>query len=394
MNATARQWRFWGWGFALFILILWALRDMLGPFVAGMAIAYLLDPLVDRLEKHRTPRWLAAGLTLFGFLLLLLLALALLVPLLQAQIIQLIDAIPGWVAWLKTELLPQIEGLLRRLPREEMSRLQEAASAYAGTAVGWTADVLKGLFNQGIALVDIASALLITPIVAFYLLRDWDNLIGHLDRLLPRQHAAIIRQQAKAVDTTLSGFVRGQASVCLCLGAFYAITLSATGLPFAIIVGMTAGLLSFIPFVGSLVGFAASVGIALFQFDEPWRIGVVAGVFVLGQALEGNALTPKLVGDRVGLHPVWIMFALMAGGALFGFVGVLLAVPVAAVIGVLVRFLLSQYRLSQIYQGADFAEAATDAATRQGVPADPLPAPAAPPGDAQGRIAQDSLPPA
>ena len=347
---AARQWRFWLWTLIVFIGLVWLLRSVLAPFVAGMAIAYLLDPLVDRLERRGMPRWAGTTIVLLGFALALVLSLLLLVPLLQGQAMQLVQTIPSWINWARDEALPYVQHLMEQLPQEDMDRLRGAVGDYAGTAVSWTADLLKGVLTQGVALVDIVSVVLITPIVAFYLLRDWDRLIDNVDSWLPRQHIDTIREQARAVDNTLSGFVRGQATVCLVLGVFYAVALTMAGLKFGLIIGMVAGLLSFIPFVGSLVGFMASVGVALFQFDEMWRVAIVAGIFFFGQAIEGNVLTPKLVGDKVGLHPVWVIFALMAGGALFGFVGILLAVPMAAVIGVLVRFVLGQYLDSRIYR--------------------------------------------
>lgn len=351
MNAQGRQWRFWAWTFAIFILLIWLLRSMLAPFVAGMAVAYLLDPVVDRLEVRRVPRWAATTLVLAGFVLALALALVLLVPLIQDQIAQLIHIAPEWIAWAKKEILPAVQQWLKRLSPSDVQRLRDAAGDYAGTAVGWTAEILRNVVDRGIALVDILSVIFITPIVAFYLLRDWDRLVETVDGWLPRHHVETIREQARAVDATLAGFVRGQATVCLALGSFYALALTAAGLDFGLVIGMISGLLSFIPFVGTLFGFVASVGIALFQFDETWRIGLVVGLFLFGQAIEGNILTPKLVGDKVGLHPVWVIFALMAGGALFGFVGVLLAMPVAAVLGVLARFALKHYTESSFYRG-------------------------------------------
>ncbi|WP_114391845.1 AI-2E family transporter [Oleisolibacter albus] len=346
-----RQVRFWLIGFSVFVLLLWLLGEVLGPFVAGMAVAYLLDPLVDRLERSRVPRWLATTLVLLSFVVVVLLALLLLFPLLRGQVEQLIHSVPGWVEWARNEAMPKLEALVARLAPEDVERLRTAVGDYAGTAVSWVGNVLRGVFSGGVAIVDIISVLLITPVVAFYMLRDWDKLLTAIDGWLPRPHAETIREQAREVDRTLAGFVRGQASVCLALGLFYAVALSLSGLKFGLIVGLFAGLLSFIPYVGSLTGFLASVGIAFFQYDEMWRVGLVAGIFIVGQAVEGNVLTPKLVGDRVGLHPVWVMFALLAAGSLFGFVGVLLAVPVAAVIGVLVRFGLRQYMASPLYIG-------------------------------------------
>ncbi|MFV3073426.1 AI-2E family transporter [Niveispirillum fermenti] len=351
MTRANRHWRFWAWGFVIFIAIVWLLRSMLAPFVAGMAIAYLLDPVTDRLEEQGMPRWAATTVVLSGFTLVLVLAFLLLLPLLQNQVVQLVQMAPEWIAWAKREVMPMIQRFMQRLSPADMEKLRDAAGGYAGTAVSWTADMLRNLVSRGIAIVDVLTMLFIMPIVAFYLLRDWDRLIATINDWLPRHYAATIREQARAVDATLAGFVRGQATVCLVLGAFYAVALTIAGLSFGLVIGMVSGILSFIPFVGSLVGFAASVGIALFQFDEFWRVLLVAGIFIFGQAVEGNILTPKLVGDKVGLHPVWVIFALMAGGALFGFVGVLLAVPVAAVIGVLARFALKQYMESSLYRG-------------------------------------------
>jgi len=348
--APERQLRFWLVGLVVFVLLLWALSGVLLPFVAGMAVAYLLDPLTDRLERAM-PRWAATTVVLLSFALVALLAVMLLIPLLRSQIEQLVQAIPAWAAWVRDVLIPDLERRFAALAPEDVERLRAAASDYVGTLLSWAGGVARGVLSGGVAFFDVLSVVLITPIVAFYLLRDWDKLTATIDSWLPRPHAAVIRAQVVQVDETLSGFVRGQATVCLVLGVFYALALSLAGLNFALVVGLVAGFLSFIPYVGSAVGFLASVGIAFFQFDEIWRVGLVAGIFIFGQAVEGNVLTPKLVGDKVGLHPVWVIFALLAGGSLFGFVGVLLAVPVAAVIGVLTRFLLSQYMTSSLYTG-------------------------------------------
>jgi len=347
-----RQLRFWLLGALLLIVLLWLLRGILLPFVLGMAIAYMLDPVTDRLERWRLPRWLAATLVLLSFALLAILALVLLVPLVEAQVAGLVADLPALVNSLRARAQPFVEGLVERLSPEDLERLRGAAGDYAGTVVGWLAGVVTGIFSGAVTLVDVLSVLVITPVVAFYLLRDWDVLVARIDGWLPQQHAPVIRAQAAEVDRTLAGFVRGQATVCLTLGLIYGLALSAVRLEFGLVIGLIAGLLSFVPYVGSLVGFVASVGIAFFQYDSWTMVGVVAAIFFAGQAVEGNVLTPKLVGDRVGLHPVWVIFAVMAGGSLAGFTGVLLAVPVAAVIGVLVRFALSRYLTSPYYTGA------------------------------------------
>jgi predicted PurR-regulated permease PerM len=348
----AKQLRFWLIGLALFVLTLWVLADMLLPFVAGLAIAYLLDPLVDRLERLGLPRWLGTTLVLLSFLVLLILLALLLVPLVQAQVSHLIEVLPSYATAIRERLLPMLDRLIHRLSPQDVERLRGAVGNYAGDALTWVVDVLRRILSGGLALFDVLSVMFITPIVAFYLMRDWDILVSKVDSWLPRQHLETIRGQAREVDQTLAGFVRGQATVCVVLGVFYAVALSLAGLDFGLVIGLIAGLLSFIPYVGSLFGFMASTGLALLQFDSLWRVAIVVGIFLLGQAVEGNVLTPKLVGERVGLHAVWVIFALLAGGSLFGFLGVLLAVPVAAVIGVLTRFALRQYMASPYYRGA------------------------------------------
>jgi predicted PurR-regulated permease PerM len=200
-------------------------------------------------------------------------------------------------------------------------------------------------------LINLVSLLVITPVVAFYLLRDWDRIVIQIDSWLPRRYAETIREQVRAVDATLAGFLRGQGTVCLILAIYYGLGLSLAGLDFGLVIGLVAGLLSFVPYVGAIVGLLLSVGLALVQFDAWLPIAIVAAVFILGQVVEGNFLTPKLVGESVGLHPVWIIFALLAGGTLFGFVGLLLAIPAAAVIGVGVRFALDRYLVSAYYKG-------------------------------------------
>lgn len=331
--------------------LLWLFSPVLLPFVVGLAIAYLLDPAVDRLELFGLPRWAAtaAALTLFG--LTAFLALLLLVPLIQAQIAHLVDVLPGYAARAREAAAPLMEKILARLSPDDVARLRAAVGQHVGDVAGWVGKLMRGVLSSGVALFDVLSVLFITPVVAFYLLRDWDLLVAKVDSWLPRRSADTIRDQCREVDRTLAGFLRGQATVCLSLGGFYAVALTLAGLDFALVIGLMSGLLTFIPYVGSLFGLVASVGLAALQFDEAWRVAAVAGVFAFGQMIEGNVLTPKLVGDKVGLHPVWVMFSLLAGGALFGFLGVLLAVPVAAALGVLVRFALDRYLESPLYRG-------------------------------------------
>jgi predicted PurR-regulated permease PerM len=346
-----RQLRFWLAAAIVLAVAIYFLRTMLLPFVAGMGVAYLLDPLADRIERSGAPRWLATTLVLGSFVLILGLALALVAPLVQAQLVALIADAPDAVEAVRARMEPVVHDLIARLSPGDVERLRGAAGDYAGTAVSWLAGLVAGVFSGAVSLIDVLSLVVITPIVAFYLLRDWDHIVAAVDSWLPRPHAETVRQQAREADRILAGFVRGQATVCLALGLFYAVALSLAGLKFGLTIGLVSGLLTFVPYVGSAVGFISSVGVALFQYDSWTMVGVIVGIFVVGQALEGNVLTPKLVGDRVGLHPVWVMFAILAGGTLFGFLGVLLAVPVTAVAGVLVRFGLRQYLSSGYYTG-------------------------------------------
>jgi predicted PurR-regulated permease PerM len=344
-----RQLKFWLTGFLLFLLLIYLLQDILLPFAAGIAVAYFIDPICDWIELHwKWSRTAATSLVTIGFILVLIVILLLLIPLLQGQIAHLIQVLPSWIAHVQDST-----GLLWQLLHDywsiDISQIQNVIKNQSGTLVKWIGQTLGTLLSGSLALANLLSLIFITPVVAFYLLRDWDNLVAWIDSLLPRKYVSTIREQAKLIDAALSGFIRGQASVCLLLGTFYAVGLTLVGLDFGLIVGMVAGLLSFIPYVGTIVGFISGTGLALAQFSDWTSVALVVGVFVIGQAIEGNFLTPRLVGDRVGLHPVMVIFALLAGGALFGFLGMLLAVPVAAVIGVLTRFAIKEYVASRYY---------------------------------------------
>lgn len=351
------QWRGWLVFAGLFVLFVFLFQSILLPFVAGLAVAYFLDPAADWLERKGLSRALAAAVVLVFFILVMVATVLLLLPLLQAQVVDLVRRLPEYVSALQHQALDLADLLRASLSEEDIERLRSGLSSNLGAAFTWLGGVIKGLVGGGLALFNLLTLLFVTPIVAFYLLRDWDRIVATVDGLLPREHLETIREQARIVDSTLAGFVRGQASVCLILGVFYAVGLTLAGLDFGFVVGLVAGLISFIPYVGSIFGLVASVGLALVQFDDFLRVGIVAAIFLGGQAVEGNVLTPKLVGDRVNLHPVWVIFALFAGGALFGFVGLLLAVPVAAVVGVFVRFAIAQYRESGMYDSRVSEEA-------------------------------------
>ena len=287
------------------------------------------------------------ALFVLGFVLLIIIA----VPLVGGQVAAFIGTLPGTVSKLQGILVERAGPLLQRIGGEQaLSELQSSVGDLASKGATWLIAFLQSLWTGSQALIGILSLLVVTPVVAFYLLVDWDRMVATLDRWVPPRHRDVVRALARDIDTAIAGFIRGQSLVCLILGTFYAVGLWFVGLNFGVLIGMLSGLLTFIPYVGSLTGFILSVGVALVQFWPNW-IPIVAtiGVFLVGQFLEGNIISPKLVGESVGLHPVWLMFALLAFGTLFGFLGLLLAVPVAAAMGVVARFAVRRYLESRLY---------------------------------------------
>lgn len=344
---VSQQMRWWGAALVVLILMLWLLAEALFPFLLGAAIAYLTDPLADWLERRGFSRVMATILITLASLGIVILAILLVLPMLIEQVRDLIMIAPVWAE--------QARAVLREIIPEVRSESEVLSRAMADLGEGlqeWSMGLLKSAWAGGMALLGFIGVMLVTPVVAFYLLMDWDHLVRAIDDNLPRQHRETILRIARDLDRALAGFVRGQMTVCLILGTFYAVSLMLVGLNFGLLIGLFAGLISFIPFIGSIVGGMLSIGIALAQFWGDWMwIALVAAIFLGGQAIEGNFLTPKLVGDKVGLHPVWLMFALSAFGVAFGFIGLLIAVPAAAAIGVIGRFLLEQYRAGPLYSG-------------------------------------------
>jgi len=353
---------FWLIFVAVLGLMTFALRDMLLPFVVGMAVAYLSDPLADWLERMRLSRNQATIVITFGFIIILLLGLLILVPLVVRQAGELLLQLPGYVEQATKLLQPFVVNMLEAASDRgvDVSRDDgtQALKEYASQAVTFFTELAGNLVRGGAALLNFLSLLVITPIVTFYLLYEWDNLVEKINGWLPRRYATTIRKLVRDIDRTLAGFVRGQGTVCIVLMIYYSTTLSLSGLSFGFLIGLLSGALSFIPFVGAIFGAITSIGLAILQFwpDDMARVGIVLAIYVVGQVAEGYVLTPKLVGDRIGLHPVWVMFGVLAGGVLFGFVGMLLALPVSAVIGVLVRFGLDQYLRSHFYDPANTEE--------------------------------------
>lgn len=340
---------FWVGAIAAVALAFSLLQGVLMPFGVSFVLAYLLVPLVDRLQRWRIRRWLASLAVLLAFLLAVSLVLVLIVPLVQQQVIRIIDRMPSLVAAIQVQFGNLVETLQRHLPEAEAAKLRGLVSDKIGDVVGWVVGLLQGMITGSFAVLNLVSLLIVTPVVTFFLLRDWHLMVGQIDAHLPRAQLETIREQAGIIGDTLDGFVHGQAFVCLILAVYYATALSIAGLESAIAVGLLIGVLAIIPVAGAAIGFALSIALAALQYGTWTSIFVVCGIFLFGQTVEGNILTPKLVGDRIHLHPVWVIFALLAGGKLYGFVGVLVSVPAAAVIGVLVRFALGRYRNSRIY---------------------------------------------
>ncbi len=350
---VGEQARWWMIVFVAVLLFVWAFSSAVTPFLAGMALAYFLDPLADKIEAQGASRVTATCVVAALSALAGLAVLLILVPLIVEQVSSLIAAAPDSLAAIQAAVRNMGE---RYAPEafNESAALQRAFLAFEEKLRDWSISLVEGVFSSGLALIDFLALAVITPVVAFYMLLDWDRMIAEINRWLPRRHAPTVRRIAGEIDDVLSGFVRGQFTVCLILGGFYAISLAVIGLNFGLVVGLFAGIISFIPFVGAILGGAVSIGIALFQYWGDWTsIIAVAGVFLVGQAVEGNYLTPRLVGGSVGLHPVWLMFALACFGAALGFSGLLIAVPAAAVIGVLARFGLEQYRQGRLYAGGE-----------------------------------------
>ena len=343
---------FWAGALILLLFSVWLLSGILLPFVVGMALAYLFDPLVDQLRRRGIPRTIGAllviALIVIGFIVLMLL----IVPILGGQLAGFIESLPRNIARLQSVLAERSLPWLRGLLGEGFGGGEAPMGDLISQGAGWLGTFLKSLWAGGAALVSIFSLVVVTPIVAFYMLVDWDRMVDKIDQCVPVRQRETVRSLARQIDRAIAGFIRGQSTVCLLLGTFYAVGLSIVGLNFGLLIGLVAGLISFIPFVGSLTGLVLSVGVAVAQFWPNFTpVAIVAGIFFLGQFIEGNFLQPKLVGDSVGLHPVWIMFALFASGYLFGFVGMLLAVPLAAALGVIVRFGMVRYMESSLYTG-------------------------------------------
>jgi predicted PurR-regulated permease PerM len=343
---------FWLGALAFSAATLWLLRDVLLPFVAGMALAYLLDPPVKRLEHAGLNRLIATLLVVAVFIVAFVLLVILVVPILAAQLTAFIENLPGYIVRLRGLLTDPSRPWLRRIIGEGFRDAD--INDLVGQSAAYLVALLRSLWSGGQTLLSIFSLVVVTPVVAFYLLYDWDRMVAKVDSWVPRPHRNTVRALGREINLAVIGFVRGQIAVCLILGSFYAVALSLVGLNFGLLIGIITGGVSFIPYVGSLTGLVLSVGVAVAQFWPDWAlILAVVAIFLVGQFFEGYVLAPKLVGESIGLHPVWLMFAIFVFAYLFGFVGMLLAVPLAAAVGVLARFALRQYLESPLYRGGE-----------------------------------------
>jgi len=358
---------FWLAAFALLILFFWTFSGVLLPFAAAFGIGYLLDPVADRLERLGLNR-LGATLIILGvFVLGLILIIMLLVPILGNQLAGLIQSLPGYVKKLQELVAQQSEYFTQGYGGVILQKLglngETSTDAFGSTGdlvskgAAWAANFVTSLIQRSAAFFSLLSLLIVTPVVAFYMLLDWDKMIAQIDSLVPLRHRDVVRMLARQIDAAMAGFLRGQSLVCLFLGFWYGVGLSVVGVNFGLLIGITGGILSFIPYVGSLTVLVASTLVAIVQGWPSWHLPAAAVVvFAIGQFLEGNILSPKLVGESVGLHPVWLIFALLAFGSLFGFTGLIIAVPLAAATGVILRFAVSRYRVSPLYTNLPVTE--------------------------------------
>lgn len=347
-----RQFAFWTAAAAILILFLYVFSSILLPFLAGMVVAYFLDPVADRLERLGLSRTLATALILVAFVIALALALMIIVPVLGNQLLGFLGRLPDYLSRLQEMVTTLDPNWFEQTLGVESAALRDGLSTLLAQGTGFVAALFGSVWSSGVALVNLASLFVVTPVVAFYMLLDWDRMIARVDSWIPRDHVETVRQIARDINTATAGFVRGQGTLCLILGVYYAVGLTLVGLNFGLLIGLAAGLISFVPYVGSLVGLALALGVAFVQFWPEWYwVAAVAAIFFSGQFVEGNILQPKLIGRSVGLHPVWLMFSLFAFSFLFGFVGLLIAVPTAAAIAVLIRFAIARYLESPLYYG-------------------------------------------
>ncbi|WP_208437648.1 AI-2E family transporter [Bartonella taylorii] len=359
LNNMKKQIFFWLGTLIFFILFMFVFGSVLLPFVAGIVLAYFLNPIVQLFEKFGIRRVFGTILITSFIVVIFVAALIILIPIISWQIQQFMsDGLPVYISRIQTFFVEHDFDWVRRYFGSDPTELQSNIKGLLGKSSDFITSLLNSLLKSGKSIVNLVSLFVVAPVVAFYMLLDWPRMVAAVDSLIPRDHLETVRSIFYEMDRAIAGFVRGQGTVCLILGGYYAIGLTITGLNFGLLIGMFIGLISFVPYIGTMSGFVLSVGVAWVQFyPNNWVwIVVVMVLFLIGQFIEGYILQPKLVGSSVGLHPVWLMFALFAFSSLFGFTGMLVAVPAAAAVGVLVRFALHTYLNSQMYSRSGNSE--------------------------------------
>jgi len=355
-----RQIVVWAVALAAIGYLLYLLGGAVAPFAAGIALGYLLDPVVRRMQSFGLSRLVASLIILVVFILIAALLLLLAAPALANQFANFAQKLPGYATRLQALAIQEGSALLDRYGGEwrasgwtiSAEQIQKSVGDFVSQGAQWLLNALRSLVSGGAAIFSFLSFLIITPVVAFYMLVDWNKMVATLDGWLPLDHRDALRAIAAEINHALAGFIRGQSLVCLFLGLWYGVGLTLVGLDFGFLIGVIAGVLSFIPYIGSLTALVLSIGVALVQGWPSLTLFVEAlAVVLVGQFLEGNVISPRLVGGSIGLHPVWLMFSLFAFGALFGFTGLLIAVPTAAALGVLARHLIGLYLKSPLYRG-------------------------------------------
>ena len=349
--STKKKVLFWLIATGVIIGLFVLLSGILLPFVASLVLAYFFDPVVEKLESKGFSRSISTLLLLTGFLLIAIIGLIVLIPIVQHQIAIFAEKLPIYTSNLWAWAESHFNKLDAIITPEQVVNIKSSILSYIGDAAGLIIPVFKTILSGGVVFFNIVALIIITPVVSFYILRDWKGIKTFFQSIVPAYFKKSVNEQIGEINTILSGFIRGQATVCLCLAIFYSIGLTLAGLDTGVVIGIMTGTLSFIPYVGVWSGFIVSILLGAAQFSDPTNLLWIVAVFAIGQVLEGYILTPNLVGNKTRLHPVWIIFALLAGAYLFGFLGVLVAVPVAAVIGVLVRFSLKKYHQSAFYIG-------------------------------------------
>ena len=331
-------------------ILIYLLSPVLTPFLVAAVLAYIGDPLVDRLEAVKVPRTVAVALVFVGLTLSLFLALIILIPMIERQLVLFAQKLPFYLDQIQQNVLPWLSQTLGMDDQSfSTEALKKSVQSYWQSAGGFASNMMASVTRSGLVLAGWLANLVLIPVVAFYLLRDWDHLVARVNELVPRQSQPVVARLAHESDDVLGAFLRGQMLVMIALATIYAVGLSFVGLDLAILIGLLAGVISFVPYLGFIVGIVLAGLAAMMQFADAMYVLYIVIVFGIGQAIEGMLLTPLLVGDRIGLHPVAVIFAVLAGGQLFGFVGVLLALPVAAVIAVILRYLHERYKQSELY---------------------------------------------